>query len=104
MVSLKEKHNIIEDLIYCLVVKRFKESNISMIRYVSSAFEPALIHPNRWKITHYPEVPPGSLEAKLETIHTREALEVIYDSITVIPPHFLYHRTETQDVIEYFFK
>ncbi|WJX53303.1 hypothetical protein P8452_39312 [Trifolium repens] len=73
-VSLKEKHNIIEDLIYCLVVKRFKESNISMIRYVSSAFEPALIHPNRWKITHYPEVPPGSLEAKLETIHTREAL------------------------------
>jgi hypothetical protein len=103
MVSLKEKHNIIEDSIYCLVVKRFKESNISMIRYVSSAFEPALIHPNRWKITHYPEVPPGSLEAKLETIHTREALEVIYDSITVIPPHFLYHRTETQDVIEYFF-
>ncbi|XP_021768275.1 UV-B-induced protein At3g17800, chloroplastic-like [Chenopodium quinoa] len=69
----KERRKALEDIIYCLIVRRFVETNISMIPNISPSSDPT------GRVDFWP-----NQEQKLESVHSVEALEMIQSHLSLL--------------------
>lgn len=72
-VKEKEKQMTLEEIIYCLIVQKFLEKNISMIPKVSTTSDPA------GRVDFWP-----NQEQKLESVHSPEAFEMIQSHLSLV--------------------
>lgn len=69
----KERRKTVEEIIYCLIVQRFVDKNISMIPQISTAPDPA------GRVDFWP-----NQEEKLEAVHSPEAFEMILSHLSLV--------------------
>ncbi|XP_027360637.1 UV-B-induced protein At3g17800, chloroplastic isoform X2 [Abrus precatorius] len=69
----KEKRTALEEIIYCSVVHRFLENNISMIPKISATSDPT------GRVDLWP-----NQELKLEAVHSPEAFEMIQSHLSLV--------------------
>lgn len=69
----KERRKTVEEIIYCLIVKRFVENNITMIPKISTTSDPA------GRVDFWP-----NQEQKLESVHSPEAFEMILSHLSLV--------------------
>lgn len=72
-VKAKERQRALEEIIYCLIVQKFMDNDISMIPAISPSLDPT------GQVNHWP-----NQEQKLEAIHSPDALEMIQSHLTLI--------------------
>ncbi|XP_034676602.1 UV-B-induced protein At3g17800, chloroplastic [Vitis riparia] len=73
VVREKERQKVLEEIIYCLIVQKFVEKNISMIPKISATSDPA------GRVDFWP-----NQEQKLESIHSPEAFEMIQSHLSLV--------------------
>ncbi|KAJ0970859.1 hypothetical protein J5N97_018818 [Dioscorea zingiberensis] len=69
----KERQRALEEIIYCLIVQKFMDNEISMIPPISSTSDPTV------QVDSWP-----NQEQKLETVHSPDALEMIESHLSLI--------------------
>lgn len=69
----KERRKALEDIIYCLIVHRFVEKNITMIPNISPSSDPT------GRVDFWP-----NQEHKLESVHSPEAFEMIQSHLSLV--------------------
>ncbi|KAF5735024.1 hypothetical protein HS088_TW15G00523 [Tripterygium wilfordii] len=69
----KERHKTLEEIIYCLIVLKFVDNDISMIPKVTETSDPA------GRVDFWP-----NQEQKLESIHSSEAFEMILSHLSIV--------------------
>lgn len=69
----KERRKTVEEIIYCLIVQRFVDNNISMIPQIPTAPDPA------GRVDFWP-----NQEEKLEAVHSPEAFEMILSHLSLV--------------------
>ncbi|KAG6431501.1 hypothetical protein SASPL_109580 [Salvia splendens] len=72
-VKEKERRKTVEEIIYCLIVQRFVENNITMIPKISTTSDPAE------RVDFWP-----NQELKLESVHSPEAYEMILSHLSLV--------------------
>ncbi|VVA22864.1 PREDICTED: UV-B-induced [Prunus dulcis] len=72
-VKEKERRMALEEIIYCLIVQKFIENDISMIPKISSTSDPT------GRVDFWP-----MQEKKLESVHSPEALEMIQSHLSLV--------------------
>ncbi|XP_073111644.1 UV-B-induced protein At3g17800, chloroplastic isoform X2 [Elaeis guineensis] len=72
-VKAKERQKALEEIIYCLIVQKFMDNDISMIPAISPSSDP------NSEVHYWP-----NQEHKLEAIHSPDALEMIQSHLTLI--------------------
>ncbi|XP_010055250.3 UV-B-induced protein At3g17800, chloroplastic [Eucalyptus grandis] len=72
-VKEKERHKTLEEIIYCLIVQRFVENNISMIPKITATSDPT------GRVDYWP-----NQEEKLESVHSPEAFEMIQSHLSLV--------------------
>lgn len=72
-VKEKERCKALEDIIYCLVVHKFVDNEISMIQKINSTSDPA------GRVDFWP-----NQEQKLESVHSAEAFEMILGHLSLV--------------------
>lgn len=72
-VKEKERRKAVEDIIYCMVVHRFVDNDISMIPKISSTSDPV------GRVDFWP-----NQEQKLESVHSPEAFEMILSHLSLV--------------------
>ncbi|GAB4834787.1 hypothetical protein Ancab_033055 [Ancistrocladus abbreviatus] len=72
-VKEKERQKALEEILYCLIVQKFVENDISMIPTISPTSDPT------GRVDFWP-----NQEQKLESIHSPEAFEMIQSHLTVV--------------------
>ncbi|XP_010540738.1 PREDICTED: UV-B-induced protein At3g17800, chloroplastic [Tarenaya hassleriana] len=72
-VKEKERRKTLEEILYCLVVQRFAENEISMIPQIKQTSDPA------GRVDFWP-----NQEQKLEAVHSAEAFEMIQSHLTLV--------------------
>ncbi|KAL3655852.1 hypothetical protein CASFOL_000248 [Castilleja foliolosa] len=72
-VKEKERRKTLEDIIYCLLVQRFVDNQISMIPKITATSEPA------GRVDFWP-----NQEQKLESVHSPEAFEMILSHLSLV--------------------
>ncbi|KAJ4759084.1 hypothetical protein LUZ62_069459 [Rhynchospora pubera] len=76
----KERRKEIEDIMYCLIVQKFMDRDISMIPKLIASSSPNII-------TQIDTIP--HQESKLESVHSSDALEIIQSHLSLISPPFV---------------
>jgi Protein of unknown function (DUF760) len=71
----KERQKAIEDIMYCLIIQKFTDRDISMIPKLITSSSPDII-------TQIDTVP--NHESKLESIHSPDAFEMIQSHLSII--------------------
>ncbi|KAJ4811537.1 hypothetical protein LUZ62_024103 [Rhynchospora pubera] len=79
-VKYKERRKEIEDIMYCLIVQKFMDRDISMIPKLIASSSPDVI-------TQIDTIP--RQESKLESVHSSDALEIIQSHLSLISPPFV---------------
>ncbi|AES95666.1 hypothetical protein MtrunA17_Chr5g0410131 [Medicago truncatula] len=69
----KEKRTTLEEIMYCLIVNKFKENKISMIPKISATSDP------NEQVDSWP-----NQEFKLEAVHSSEAFEMIQSHLSLV--------------------
>lgn len=69
----KERQKALEEILYCLIVQKFVENNISMIPEISPTSDPT------GRVDFWP-----NQEHKLESIHSPEAFEMIQSHLSLV--------------------
>lgn len=69
----KDRRKALEEILYCLIMQRFVENNISMIPKISSSSDPS------GRVDFWP-----NQEQKLESVHSPEAFEMIMGHLSLI--------------------
>ncbi|KAH7687279.1 hypothetical protein IHE45_04G157500 [Dioscorea alata] len=69
----KDRQRTLEEIIYCLIVQKFMDKDISMIPPISPALDPAV------QVDSWP-----NQEKKLEAVHSPDALEMIESHLSLI--------------------
>lgn len=72
-VKEKERHKALEEIIYCLIVQKFVDNNISMIPKITATSDPA------GRVDFWP-----NQEQKLESVHSPEAFEMIQSHLSLV--------------------
>lgn len=72
-VKEKERRMALEEIIYCLIVQKFIENDISMIPKISATSDPT------GRVDFWP-----MQEKKLESVHSPEALEMIQSHLSLV--------------------
>ncbi|KAF3448875.1 hypothetical protein FNV43_RR09591 [Rhamnella rubrinervis] len=72
-VKEKERRNTLEEILYCLIVWKFVENDISMIPKISATSDPA------GRVDFWP-----NQEQKLEVVHSPEAFEMIQSHLSLV--------------------
>ncbi|GMJ16043.1 hypothetical protein like AT1G32160 [Hibiscus trionum] len=72
-VKEKERQKTLEEIIYCLIVQKFIENEISMIPKVTATSDPTR------RVDFWP-----NQEEKLESVHSPEALEMIQSHVSLV--------------------
>ncbi|KAL7123608.1 hypothetical protein ACP275_01G116000 [Erythranthe tilingii] len=72
-VKEKERRKILEEILYCLIVQRFVENNISLIPKIMATSDPAI------RVDSWP-----NQEEKLESVHSAEAFEMILSHLALV--------------------
>ncbi|KAI4311544.1 hypothetical protein MLD38_036430 [Melastoma candidum] len=72
-VKEKERRKTLEEIIYCLIVQKFVDNNISMIPKISETSDPT------GRVDFWP-----NQEIKLESVHSPEAFEMIQGHLSVV--------------------
>lgn len=72
-VKEKERQKILEEIMYCLVVEKFVDKEISMIPKVSATSDPTS------RVDFWP-----NQELKLESVHSPEAFEMIQSHLSIV--------------------
>ncbi|KAK3182896.1 hypothetical protein Dsin_030182 [Dipteronia sinensis] len=72
-VKEKEKQKALEEIIYCLIVQKFVDNNISMIPKITATSDPA------GRVDFWP-----NQEQKLESVHSPEAFEMIQSHLSLV--------------------
>ncbi|XP_030533710.1 UV-B-induced protein At3g17800, chloroplastic [Rhodamnia argentea] len=72
-VKEKERRKTLEEIIYCLIVQRFVENDISMIPKITATSDPV------GRVDFWP-----NQEEKLESIHSPEAFEMIQSHLSLV--------------------
>ncbi|XP_015865624.1 UV-B-induced protein At3g17800, chloroplastic [Ziziphus jujuba] len=72
-VKEKERRNALEEILYCLIVWKFVENDISMIPKISPTSDPA------GRVDFWP-----NQERKLEVVHSPEAFEMIQNHLSLV--------------------
>ncbi|KAH6829896.1 beta-casein [Perilla frutescens var. hirtella] len=72
-VKENERRKTLEEIIYCLIVQRFVENNITLIPKVSTTSDPA------GRVDFWP-----NQEQKLESVHSPEAFEMILSHLSLV--------------------
>ncbi|XAR54764.1 hypothetical protein NMG60_11030051 [Bertholletia excelsa] len=70
-VKEKERHKALEEIIYCLIVHKFRDKEISMIPKISTS--------DTGRVDFWP-----NQEQKLESVHSPEAFEMIQNHISLV--------------------
>lgn len=69
----KERRKTVEEILYCLVVQKFVENNITLIPKISTTSDPA------GRVDFWP-----NQEQKLESVHSPEAFEMILSHLSLV--------------------
>nr|CAN68920.1 hypothetical protein VITISV_039448 [Vitis vinifera] len=69
----KERQKVLEEILYCLIVQKFVDKNISMIPKISATSDPV------GRVDFWP-----NQEQKLESIHSPEAFEMIQSHLSLV--------------------
>ncbi|XP_031267149.1 UV-B-induced protein At3g17800, chloroplastic [Pistacia vera] len=72
-VKEKERRNALEEIIYCLIVQKFVENDISMIPRITATADPV------GRVDFWP-----NQEQKLESVHSPEAFEMIQSHLSLV--------------------
>lgn len=72
-VKEKERRNAVEDILYCVVVHRFIDNDISMIPKISQTSDPS------GRVDFWP-----NQEKQLESVHSPEAFEMILSHLSLV--------------------
>ncbi|KAI9176703.1 hypothetical protein LWI28_006188 [Acer negundo] len=72
-VKEKEKQKALEEIIYCLIVQKFVDNDISMIPKITATSDPA------GRVDFWP-----NQEQKLESVHSPEAFEMIQSHLSLV--------------------
>ncbi|XP_057481011.1 UV-B-induced protein At3g17800, chloroplastic [Actinidia eriantha] len=72
-VKEKERQKTLEEIIYCLIVQKFVDRDISMIPKISATSDPT------GRVDYWP-----NQEQKLESVHSPEAFEMIQSHVSIV--------------------
>ncbi|KAJ9549594.1 hypothetical protein OSB04_022137 [Centaurea solstitialis] len=72
-VRVKDRQKVLEEIMYCWIVQKFVDKEISMIPKVSASTDPT------GRIDFWP-----NQEMKLESVHSAEALEMIQNHVSLV--------------------
>ncbi|KAK0588494.1 hypothetical protein LWI29_001630 [Acer saccharum] len=72
-VKEKEKQKALEEIIYCLIIQKFVDNDISMIPKITATSDPA------GRVDFWP-----NQEQKLESVHSPEAFEMIQSHLSLV--------------------